>query len=175
MPKAIRYKRNGRYLRNTLFWTQADYIGAYHAAPEHYDAALAAEEEAATLASHRRDFADAFGVPVNEIECEVIAWDGDPENLPAEDEQDAIERIPAPPSPVAPDPNGFLLAAMGALGLVPGNTLLAKWPTFTVAINAANWSVTRMVLGAALQAGDLTTEQYATLTGLLTEYGIPEA
>lgn len=97
MPKAVRYKANGKYLKNTMFSTvNSDFIGAYHGVPtdDIYDPELAAGEEARIIESHKQDFAIAFGIPAEEIECEVIAWDGKPESLPKEDEPDALERIP---------------------------------------------------------------------------------
>lgn len=95
MPKAIRYKQNGQYLQNTLFWTAYDYISAYHGQPEVFDAELAAEEEALSIESHKQDFAVAFGIPAEEIECEVIAWDGRDETLPfASDNSAPVQRIP---------------------------------------------------------------------------------
>jgi len=84
--------------------------------------------------------------------------------------------VVAAPTPAArPDPNGFLLAAMGALGLARGNALLAAWPTFTVAIGAGNWGVARLVIDAATAAETVTTDERATLLALLEQYGIPEA
>ena len=100
--KAIRYRANGKYLKNTLFSTlNSDFIGAYHGVETDaiFNADLAAAEEAMTIASHKQDFAVAFGIPADEIECEVIAWDGDPASLPKEDEPDAHVRLPEPPEP----------------------------------------------------------------------------
>lgn len=74
-----------------------------------------------------------------------------------------------------PDPNGFLLAALGALGLVHGNAVLAAWPTFTVALTARNWEVTRQVIEAAHGYGNITTQERDMLLSLLAAYHIPEA
>lgn len=105
MAKAMRYRANGKYLRNTLFaTTNGDFIGAYHGVPTDaiYDPTLAAEEEALTIESHKRDFSAAFGIPADQIEAVVIPWDG-VAPLPAEDEVGAHERLPiAPAEPQAP-------------------------------------------------------------------------
>lgn len=118
------------------------------------------------MEDNEADLAAYYGVPV--IGVEVADGEADPR---------WGEFVPQPPAPEViptPNPNGFLLAAMATLGLVPGNALLAKWPTFTVALNASNWTISRQVLGAALQAKDLTQQQYDTLEALLTEHGIPD-
>lgn len=103
MHKAYRYKANGKYLKNTLFsTTNSDFLGAYHGVPtdDVYDPVLAAIEEAEQNESHKQDFSVAFGIPADQIECEVIAdWDGDPDTLPKEDEPDAIVRLPVAPAP----------------------------------------------------------------------------
>ena len=106
MPKAIRYKHNGQYLQNTLFWTQFDYIAAFHAQPGVFNATLAAEEEAMSIESHKQDFAVAFGIPADEIECEVVSWDGDESALPfASDASAPLTRLPQPaPPPPEPTP-----------------------------------------------------------------------
>ena len=110
MPhKAVRFKSGGKYLKNTLFSTSnSDYVGAWHGVPTDaiFDAELAAEEEAMSIASWTADFAIAFGIPAEEIECEVIAWDGNPDSLPKEDEPNARERLPvkADPTPVPVKP-----------------------------------------------------------------------
>jgi len=83
--------------------------------------------------------------------------------------------VQAPPPAAPPDVNGFLLAAMGALGLTRGNALLAAWPTFTVALGAGNWGVARLVIDAATTAETVTAEERTTLIALLGQYGIPEA
>jgi len=84
--------------------------------------------------------------------------------------------LPPPPGlPAPPNPNGFLLAALGALGLSRGNALLVAWPTFTVALGAGNWGVARLVIDAATTAGTVTAEERTTLLALLVQYGIPEA
>jgi hypothetical protein len=95
MAKAIRYKHNGQYLQNTLFWSQAAYVGTYHGGVEDFDPKLAAIEEAQAIESHKQDFAIAFGVPADEIECEVVPWDGRDETLPFTSDNSApIRRIP---------------------------------------------------------------------------------
>ena len=99
VSKAIRYKANGKYLQNSMFWTALDYVCAYHASPDAFDAALAAEEEAKSIASHKQDFALAFGIPADQIEVEFITWNGDPSTLPKEDESDVLVRLPVPPIP----------------------------------------------------------------------------
>ena len=106
MPKAYRYKSNGKYLKNTLFsTTNSDFLGAHHGveADAIFDPVLAAIEEAEQQESHKQDFAVAFGIPADQIECEVIAgWDGDPATLPKEDEPDALVRLPVAPEPPPP-------------------------------------------------------------------------
>lgn len=87
-------------------------------------------------------------------------------------ETQAVVAVEAPPRP---DPNGFLLAAMGALGLERGNALLAAWPTFTVALGAGNWGVARLVIDAATTAETVTSGERDTLVALLDQHGIPEA
>lgn len=75
MPTYARYKANGEYLRGTL-WT-------------------CSEDNATPPETHAEDFAIAFGIPAEEIECEVIAWDGRDETLPFADDNSApVERIP---------------------------------------------------------------------------------
>lgn len=110
MPKAIRYKHNGQYLQNTLFWTSNSvFIGAHHGVETDaiFDAEIAAIEEAETIASHKRDFAIAFGVPADEIECEVLPWDGREETLPYHaDTAATVKRVPEEERDgyVAPEP-----------------------------------------------------------------------
>lgn len=104
-------------------------------------------------------------VPAAEEVGEGWRWDGKTFVEP-EDEPEALPK---------PDPNAFLLAAMGAIGLDRGNALLAAWPTFTVALGASNWAVARTIIDAATQAGSMTTEERGALLALLDEHGIPEA
>jgi hypothetical protein len=123
MPKAIRYQHNGQYLRNTMFWTQGEFIGAFHADP-----VLAAEEEALTIASHAHDFAVAFGIPADEITHEVVAWDGRDETLPfASDNSAPVVRLPVAPEEPAPptleEKVDALLAASPAIAQALGITL----------------------------------------------------
>lgn len=143
------------------------HIGGRWCAPSMQDGEIT-EEAAAKWADA---VCETLGLSAGSLVPHIVADDADPRIGELIAEPPAPEPAPAPPTP---NPNGFLLAAMGALGLVPGNALLAKWPTFTVALNASNWGVSRQVLGAALQAGDLTQEQYTTLTSLLSDHGIPE-
>jgi len=103
--KAIRYAHKGQFLQNTLFWSQADFIGAFHGNPADviFDPVLAAEEEALTIESHKQDFGEAFGIPVGEIECVVVQWDGDDASLPfADDAKGAVVRLPVPEPAPAP-------------------------------------------------------------------------
>jgi hypothetical protein len=106
MPKAIRYRSGGKFLENTLFSTvNSDFLGAYHGVPTDaiFDAVLAAEEEALTIASHKVDLGAAFGIDPSLIECVVVPWNGDPATLPKEDEANARVRLPvAPPPPPEP-------------------------------------------------------------------------
>lgn len=115
MPKAIRYRKvGGPFLQHTLFWTNADYIGAYHAQPEVFNADLAAEEEALTIASHKEDFAVAFGVNAADIEAVIVEWDGDEAGLPkAADASAPIQRLAVKPSAVpSPTPIEQIKAAL---------------------------------------------------------------
>ena len=183
MPKAIRYKHNGQYLQNTLFWTAYDYVGAYHAQPGVFDAVLAAEEEATIIASHKQDFAVVFGIPADEIECEAVAWDGRDETLPfASDNSAPVQRISdeqregyvAPEK--APDPQAFKLAAYAYLDAAAFVMPLAGYIAPALdALNAANWALTRQIIGYAAQAQALTAGQYADINDMLAEHGIPEA
>jgi hypothetical protein len=98
MSKAIRYHVGGKYLRNSMFWTAGDFIGAYHADP-----VLAVEEEALTIASHKQDLGAAFGLDPRTIECEVLDWDGDVASLPyAEDASGELAPLPSPEPEPAP-------------------------------------------------------------------------
>ena len=129
MPKAIRYRDNGTFLQNSMFWTPGDFIGAASEDPER-----AAIEEAITLASHKQDFATAFGIPADEIECVEIPYNGDPKTLPYDDDAHPDKnhvRIPeeqrdgyvepAPAPPTLEEKVNALLAvnpqAMSALGI----------------------------------------------------------
>lgn len=126
MPKAIRYLHNGLPLQNTLFYTDGDYIGAYHDDP-----AIAAQEEALTMASHQQDFAIAFGIPANEIDCEVLAWDGDIATLPFDEDSAAtVQRLPVeqregyvPPPPESQTPLEIIANAILA---DPGTSVALK-------------------------------------------------
>ena len=106
MHKAYRYKANGKYLKNTMFSsTNSEFVGAHHGVEtdDIYDPVLAAIEEAEQIESHKQDFAVAFGIPADQIECEVVAgWDGDPDTLPKEDEPDALVRLLVAPEPPPP-------------------------------------------------------------------------
>ena len=108
MSKAIRYRSGGKFLKNTLFsTTNSDFIGAHHGVETDaiFDAVLAAEEEAMTIASHKVAFGAAFGIDPALIEEVVVPWNGDPETLPKEDEPDALVQLPAPtpePEPAVP-------------------------------------------------------------------------
>lgn len=111
MPKAIRYRANGKPLRNSLFRTNADFIGAYHGVSTDaiYDPILAAEEEALTFESHKHDLAVAFGIPVEEIEVEVLPFRAlDDAGMPAlvdmpdEATEDSYDLLPVEPAPPAP-------------------------------------------------------------------------
>jgi hypothetical protein len=120
-----------------------------------------------------RSFASVVADPLPEG-LEAVAIDHQPGAGEYWDAQTrAIAEAPAPPAP--PDVNGFLLAAMAALGLARGNALLAAWPTFTVALGAGNWGVARLVIDAATTAETVTAEERTTLLALLEQYGIPEA
>jgi len=121
--------------------------------------------QAETAASQAADIAAALGWG-EDVRAVTVEEDPGPGNI----------ALPEPPAPApTPDPNGFLLAAMGALGLARGNTLLTAWPTFTVAIGAANWGVARAVLDAATTDATVTAEERTMLLALFTQYGIPEA
>ena len=99
MSKAIRYRSGGKFLKNTLFsTTNSDFIGAHHGVETDaiFDPVLAAEEEAMTIASHKVAFGAAFGIDPALIEEVVVAWNGDPETLPKEDEPDALVQLPVP-------------------------------------------------------------------------------
>ena len=121
MPKAVRFKSNGKYLRNTLFSCPGlDYVGSGTAMRPDFDPSdgkmrdAVALEEDLSIASWTQDFAIAFGIPADEIECEVIPWDGDPASLPKEDEPDAHVRLPEPPEPPKEQPPiERVLAALG--------------------------------------------------------------
>ena len=119
-----------------------------------------------------------FAAPAEDVITDLEAGYGvsglvtvDADGDPWDGESALIESAPPPPPP---DANGFLMAAMAALGLARGNALLAAWPTFTVALGAANWTVARTVIDAATQAGSVNGDERATLLALLTEHGIPE-
>lgn len=91
--------------------------------------------------------------------------------------------LPEPDPPASPpDVNGYLLAAMGALasandpyGLIRGNQVLAAWPGFAIALNAANWAVARAILAAALSAATVSQDEYDALAALFDTYAIPES
>lgn len=92
---------------------------------------------------------------------------------------DRMEDAAAPPPP-APDPNGYLLAAMGVfagegdpLGLIRGNEVLSKWPSFSTALLQRNWPVARATLATAYSVGTITEGEHAALAALLDEYHIP--
>jgi len=72
-----------------------------------------------------------------------------------------------------PDVPGFRGAALTSFGLVRANALLAKWPTFNVALDASNFAVAQQVLDAAVAGGDLTVEEKATIVDLMTQHNIP--
>lgn len=114
MPKAIRYRSGGKFLKNTLFsTTNSDFLGAHHGVPTDsiYDPALAAEEEALTIASHKVDLGKAFGIDSALIEAVEVPWDGNPSSLPKEDEPDALVRLPVPAPPPPPPTLAEILAA----------------------------------------------------------------
>lgn len=76
------------------------------------------------------------------------------------------------PTPT-PDPRGFEAAALSFLTTPTANALYAKYPLFVRLFDAKQWQQSRGILGIAEQAGDLSADQAATLTSLMTEYHIP--
>ena len=93
---------------------------------------------------------------------------------------DRMEEAAAPPPP--PDPNGYLLAAMGVfvgdgdpMGLIRGNEVLGRWPSFSTALLQRNWVVARATLAAAYSVGTITEGEHAALVALLGDYHIPES
>lgn len=72
------------------------------------------------------------------------------------------QNLPEPP----PEPetrvkniNGFNMALLNMIGMAAGNILLSKYPIYTPAIMAGNWTVTSQILNLAVANGDLTQEQ----------------
>jgi hypothetical protein len=89
----------------------------------------------------------------------------------SKDELDALQDLPAPAAPARV--NSFLLAVMSLLSLSVANTLASKYPVFTIALNAGNWSAALDALKLAASNSDLTSDQYNSIITLAAQYAIP--
>lgn len=124
MPFYKRYRHNGQYLQNTITTWPNQYIGSGHSLgifgapetaqhysnlcvefPDQFDPKVTDASEQLRLicehetrqndASHKQDFAVAFGIPAEEITVEYSEWDGRDGTLPfASDNSAPVQRIP---------------------------------------------------------------------------------
>jgi hypothetical protein len=173
MPRAIRYKAQGEYLRGTLFWTQGDFIGANDA-----------DGEAQIVTSHKEDLAPAFGLQAADLSVYVVAWDGDPATLPQEDEPTALERLPVAPPPVLPNVPTFMLAVYAAppagIGKTRARLFARDYPDGPIALQRGNWALARQSVADAAANLDpllvtLTPTEKSTILALMETFHIPLA
>lgn len=85
------------------------------------------------------------------------------------------------PPRIPPAPNAYLLAAMNVFateqdptGLIRGNEVLSRWPTFSLALKEGNWAIARLVLTTARTTETITQVEHDALVALFSVHHIPE-